>query len=183
MKNMDDRPVHTAHSKYLDGEDIFLHQIAPCACGASQTKGTPICIRVRALPHSLHLYRLPFPPSSRSCPTATTKLMATSSQGASGPSGHAGLLHTSVQPVSGSRPVSGSVLTQFEQPSQERLISNEIRKLTVSFSSMRSTSTFTDRLMIQGRIPGTAHGTTLSLCRREYPPDRLIGVVRDKGED
>ena len=57
--------------------------------------------------------------------------MATSSQGASGPSGCAGLLRTSVQPVSGSRPVSGSVLTRFEQPPQERLILNEIRKLTV----------------------------------------------------
>ena len=74
----------------------------------------------------------PFPPSSRSCPTtATTKLMATSSQGAPGPTGHAGLLRTSVQPVSRSFAVSGSTLTRFEQSSQERLILNEIRKLTV----------------------------------------------------
>ena len=113
--------------------------------------------------HTVYPQTVPFPPSPRSCPTATTKLMATSSQGASGPSGFAGLLRTSVQPVSENPTVSGSVLTRLEQPLQERLISNEIRKLTVSFSSMRSTSALTDCLTIQGRIPGTAHGMIMSL--------------------
>ena len=75
---------------------------------------------------------LPYPPaSSRPHSTATRKRMSTYYQGASGPSGHAGLQPAPGQPVNGNHAIPGPVLTRLEQPSQERLTSNQIRKLTV----------------------------------------------------
>jgi len=57
--------------------------------------------------------------------------MSTSYQGASNPNGYAGLQPALIQPVSGSHGVPELMLTQLEQPSQEQLVLNQMRKLTV----------------------------------------------------
>jgi hypothetical protein len=108
--------------------------------------------------------------------------MATSYQGASGPSGYAGLQHVPIRPVSGNHTAPEPVLTRLQQPSQEQLILNELRKLTV-------------RLLIDvfdlrvNNLPGDT--STLLKCPLNctrydpvpltgYPPDRSAGVACDK---
>ena len=57
--------------------------------------------------------------------------MSTSFRGAPGSSGHAGLRSGPGQPVSRNHTTPGPVLTRLGQPSQEQLLSSQIRKLTV----------------------------------------------------
>ena len=109
--------------------------------------------------------------------------MATSFQGAPGPSGQAGLQRAPVQPVGGNYATPELVLTRSEQPSQERVISNQIRKLTVRLLA----DTFDLRV---NHLPGD----TRTLLKRswnsirydhipltDHQPDQLVGVVCDEG--
>ena len=57
--------------------------------------------------------------------------MSASYRGASGPSGHAGLQPAPRQPVSGIHIAQEPVLILLEQPSQEQLLLDQFRKLTV----------------------------------------------------
>lgn len=120
------RPCHSLQTSAKSG----------AVMGAVQTNtsyfGTPIVRTAFLLSLFLPSFLPSLPPaSSRSRSTATRKCMSTSYQGASGPSGHAGLQPAPGQPVNGNHAIPGPVLTRLEQPSQERLTSNQIRKLTV----------------------------------------------------
>ena len=122
---------------------------------------------------------------SRSCPAITRKPMSATYQGASGPSGHAGLRAALGPPVSGSHAAPKPVLTRLEQPSQERLVSNQIRKLTVRF--------LVDMFdLVANKIPGGTR--TLLKCSwnsirfdsvplTNYPSESSIGVVSDERND
>ena len=120
-------------------------------------------------------------PSSRSCSTVTKKLMSTSYNGASGPSGHAGLLQFAPEPpVSRNHATPGLVLTSLEQPSQERLVFDQIKKLTVSLS----VDTFNLRV---NKLSGDTRTRSRNMTRYDpvpppkYRPDRSVGVVCDEG--
>ena len=125
-------------------------------------------------------------PRSTSCSAVARKLMFTSHQGASGPSGYAGSGPAPVQPVSGDHATTEPVLIRLEQLSQERLSSNQIRKLTVrSFVDMfglRANG-------LSGDIRNLSKRSWNSSTRydpvplTECPSDWSIGVVRDEGKD
>lgn len=86
-------------------------------------------VNTSLLPH-LHLANSFLPPS-RSHPAAV-KLMPTPNRAASSPSaGHAGLQPVPVQPVSKDSAAREPTLTRLEQPSQERLVFDRLRRLTV----------------------------------------------------
>ena len=106
--------------------------------------------------------------------------MSTSYQGAPDPSGHAGFQRVPVQPVGQYHAAPVLTLTRFEQPSQERLVSNQIRKLTV-----RLLIGVLD-LMIN-ELPGDTRMCFWNSTRYDpahptaFTPDQSVGVVRDKG--
>ena len=85
-------------------------------------------------PHgSQHTSILPITilPCSTLLSTVTRKFMSTLYHGTSGPSGSAGSGPTPAQPVSGNYPTTEPMLIRLEQLLQERLMSNQIKKLTV----------------------------------------------------
>ena len=134
----------------------------------------------------LHLADNILPPWESS-PTVTKKLMSTQLQGASGPSGHAGLGTTFGQPtVGGSHAASKPVVTSLQQiPPKEQPIYLQLRRLTVRlladvfnlranelFGGTSNPSTHCWRGTRYDSIPPTKH-----------PPDRSEGIVCDKGTD
>jgi hypothetical protein len=102
--------------------------------------------------------------------------MATSYQGASGPSGHAGLQPVPVQLVSGNHAALEPVLTRLQQPSQEQLILNQIRKLTVSLLvdmfDLRIDNLPGDTSALSKRPWNCTRYDPIPLTK--YPPDRSV---------
>ena len=117
----------------------------------------------------LHLADNILPPW-RSSSTVTKKLMSTPFQGASGPSGHAGLGTAPGQPtVSGNHAAPKPVLISLQQiPPKEQPISLQLRKLTVRFFADVFNLGLTNYSVVQAirrNIAGTARGTIPSLRR------------------
>ena len=106
--------------------------------------------------------------------------MAYSYQGASNSGGSAGLPPALIQPVGGKHAVPQLALTRLEQPSQEQLLLNQMRKLTVRLL----VGTF-DRWV--NKLPGDTRSLLKHPwnCRRydpilpmRCPPDRLSRSCR-----
>ena len=121
-------------------------------------------------------------PSSRSFSTFTDKFMAASYQGASGPSGYVGLLPPPGQPAGRNHATPGPALTRFEQPSQERLAFNQIRKLTV-----RLVLDMLDLMIDEPSGDTRTRSWNMTRCDPILPTKYLlnppVGVVCDKGND
>ena len=99
----------------------------------------------------------------RACGPVTKNLMASSYQGASNPGGYVGLQPAFAQKVSGNRVAVELALTQPEQqPAQQQLLPNQMRKLTVRLLVdtlvLRVNNSPGDASTLLKR-PGTAQGT------------------------
>jgi len=134
--------------------------------------------------YCLHLTHNILPPW-RSRSTVTRKLMSTPFEGASGPSGHAGLRPALRQPVRGNHATPVPVLTWLEQAPPEQSISYQIRKLTVRLLvdvfDLRTDKLLGDTSTLLKRYCHTMRYDPVPLTK--YPPDRSEGVICDEGKD
>ena len=125
-------------------------------------------------------------PHSTSCSTVARKFMLTSYHGTSGPSGCIGSGPTPTQPASGNNTTTEPVLIRLEQLSQERLTSNQIKKLTVrslvDMFGLRTNGLSGD---IRNLLNRSWNSSTWydSVPLTECPSDRSIGVVGDERKD
>ena len=124
-------------------------------------------------------------PSSTSRSTVTRKPMSTSYQGASGPSGYGGLRPAPIQPVSKNYAKPELVLTQSDQVSQEQLMSNQIRKLTVrplvDVSNLR-----VNKFVGDTRTPSRCYWNSTTygpMLPTKYLPNRSVGIICDEGKN